>query len=48
MDQRRVFGLPVPALAPTRTAVADLLPPLPPRDLVFRNGLGGFTRDGHE
>ena len=22
--------------------------PLPPRDLIFENGLGGFTRDGHE
>ena len=22
--------------------------PVPPRDLIFTNGLGGFTRDGHE
>jgi cellobiose phosphorylase len=22
--------------------------PLPPRELIFANGLGGFTRDGHE
>ena len=22
--------------------------PLPPRELIFQNGLGGFTRDGHE
>jgi cyclic beta-1,2-glucan synthetase len=22
--------------------------PLPPRELIFPNGLGGFTRDGHE
>lgn len=28
-----------------REASADSLPP---RDLIFRNGLGGFTRDGHE
>ncbi len=23
-------------------------PSLPPRDLIFNNGIGGFTRDGHE
>ena len=22
--------------------------PLPPRELIFQNGFGGFTRDGHE
>jgi cellobiose phosphorylase len=38
----------VPALAPTRTARPDSSLPLPARELIFPNGLGGFTRDGHE
>ena len=40
-----------PALQPLRTSrfrPADSSAPLPPRDLIFNNGLGGFTRDGHE
>jgi len=37
----------VPALVPTST-VTDSSGPPPPRDLIFQNGLGGFTRDGHE
>ena len=40
----------VPPLAPTRTRRPE--PPevtaLPRRDLIFFNGLGGFTPDGHE
>ncbi len=48
LDQRRIVELPVPALVPTRSALP--VPPraLPPRELIFANGLGGFTRDGHE
>ena len=38
----------VATLVPVRSPVADPARPLPARDLVFRNGLGGFTRDGHE
>ncbi|MDB6168811.1 MAG: Cellobiose phosphorylase [Verrucomicrobia bacterium] len=38
---------PVPALVPTRAAVTDA-PALPPRELVYHNGLGGFTPDGRE
>jgi cellobiose phosphorylase len=38
----------VPALAPTRAARPDSPQPVPPRELIFPNGLGGFTRDGHE
>ena len=37
-----------PALAPSRSAWPDSPQPAPPRELIFRNGLGGFTRDGHE
>ncbi|MGD1030764.1 MAG: glucoamylase family protein [Opitutaceae bacterium] len=39
---------PAPALAPTRRERSVSAGELPARDLVFRNGLGGFTRDGHE
>jgi len=38
----------IPELTPTRSVASDFPEPLPPRDLIFRNGLGGFTRDGHE
>ncbi len=39
---------PVPALRPTRSRSAETPPPLAPRELIFANGWGGFTRDGHE
>ena len=29
-------------------AAVDVPASLPPRELIFPNGLGGFTRDGHE
>ncbi len=38
----------VPALTPTRSGSADVPTPLPQRELIFPNGFGGFTRDGHE
>ncbi len=38
----------VPALAPARTPPRDPVVPLAPRELVFNNGLGGFTPDGRE
>jgi cellobiose phosphorylase len=44
-------GLPepkIPSLTPARSPERDLPVPLPPRDLIFHNGLGGFTRDGRE
>jgi len=34
----------VPALAPTRAARPDSPQPVPPRELIFPNGIGGFTR----
>jgi cellobiose phosphorylase len=38
----------IPALITARSSVRDLPQPLPPRELVFDNGLGGFTPDGRE
>jgi len=48
MDRRRLFGPRVPGLIASRAAVTALPAPLPHRELIFANGLGGFTRDGHE
>jgi cellobiose phosphorylase len=48
LEQRSVFEPLVPALTPTRRAWIDSLTPPPARELIFQNGLGGFTRDGHE
>jgi cellobiose phosphorylase len=36
------------AFVPTRSARLDDSVPPPSRELIFRNGLGGFTKDGHE
>jgi cyclic beta-1,2-glucan synthetase len=38
----------VPALVVTRTARPEPVPAVVPRDLIFANGYGGFTRDGQE
>ncbi len=49
INHRRPVQVPVPRLAPSRTGRAE--PPvaaLPRRDLIFFNGLGGFTSDGRE
>jgi cellobiose phosphorylase len=48
LEQRSVLDPLVPALTPTRSGSDDLPAPLPERELIFPNGLGGFTRDGHE
>ncbi|HEX3717310.1 MAG TPA: glucoamylase family protein [Verrucomicrobiae bacterium] len=48
LKHRKVLDPTIPALTPTRSAFGDLRAPLPPRELIFRNGLGGFTKDGHE
>ena len=40
--------IPVPLLVPTRSALPDHAPAPSPRDLLFANGLGGFTPDGRE
>lgn len=47
LKHRNVFETSVPVL-PTRFGPVDPPVPLPDRELIFQNGLGGFTRDGHE
>lgn len=48
MEHRSVLEVTVPPFRPTRLPTASAPVALPPRDLIFANGLGGFTRDGHE
>jgi cellobiose phosphorylase len=48
LEHRSVLEPSVPALAPTRFRTVDLPAPLLQRELIFPNGFGGFTRDGHE
>jgi len=48
LEQRRVLDPLVPALVPTRARRIDSPAPAVERELIFNNGLGGFTRDGHE
>jgi cellobiose phosphorylase len=48
LAHRSVLEPSVPALTPTRFRSEDRPTPLPPHELIFPNGLGGFTRDGHE
>ena len=48
LDRRSVAEPLLPALLPTRAALPDLPSPPAPRELLFANGYGGFTGDGHE
>jgi len=49
VGRRSPTGRKVPRFAPTRSAWPAAIPlPARPRDLVFFNGLGGFTPDGRE
>ena len=48
LEHRSVLEPLIPALKPTRAAARNAPVTLPPRELIFRNGFGGFTRDGHE
>ena len=48
LEHRSVLDPVIPALPSARFAPPEAPKPLPPRDLVFQNGFGGFTRDGHE
>ncbi|HEX5338864.1 MAG TPA: glucoamylase family protein [Gallionella sp.] len=48
MEPHAIVDPAVPALIPTRSGSAELPAPLVQRELTFGNGLGGFTRDGHE
>ncbi len=48
MERRSMPEPQVPALVPTRSPRPMAPGTIPPRELIFQNGLGGFTRDGHE
>ncbi|HEX2861792.1 MAG TPA: glucoamylase family protein, partial [Lacunisphaera sp.] len=48
LDRRSIPDPVIPALVPTRSELPVAAPALPARELIFPNGLGGFTRDGHE
>jgi cellobiose phosphorylase len=48
LERHRALRPRVPGLVPTRARIIEPLVPLPHRELIFANGLGGFTRDGHE
>src|ERR1019366_10184920 len=48
LELRRVQEPMAAAFTPTRAALRATPEPIPARELIFPNGLGGFTRDGHE
>ena len=48
LERRDALDLQVPAFRPARSPRPEPSPPLASRELLFPNGLGGFTRDGHE
>jgi cellobiose phosphorylase len=48
LEHRSILEPSVPPLRTSRFRAPDFPAPLPPRELIFDNGLGGFTRDGHE
>jgi cellobiose phosphorylase len=50
MDRRGPAEPTIPALAPTRThrPLPTAIAPMPREDLIFFNGIGGFTPDGRE
>lgn len=48
LEHRNVLEPAVPALTRTHSGPTDVPSPLPDRELIFMNGFGGFTRDGHE
>jgi cellobiose phosphorylase len=48
LEHRSILEPSIPPLRTSRYRPADFSTPLPPRELIFDNGLGGFTHDGHE
>jgi len=48
LERRSVLEPLIPALIPTRSARPNLPRPVAPRELIYNNGFGGFTPDGHE
>jgi cyclic beta-1,2-glucan synthetase len=48
LDSDESPDLSVPALSPSQSASHEVSPALSPGELIFHNGLGGFTPDGRE
>jgi cellobiose phosphorylase len=48
LEHHSVADLTTPALSRTRQSAAHVPSEPPLRESIFHNGLGGFTRDGHE
>ncbi len=48
LEHRSVLEPLVPALTHMRSGSPEIHASLPPRELIFDNGFGGFTRDGQE
>ena len=48
LERSSVLEPALPALMASRPAWVDNSPPVVPREVIFPNGFGGFTRDGHE
>lgn len=50
INRRNIGDVRIPRFRPSQSYRADPpnSSPLPPRDLILHNGLGGFTRDGRE
>ncbi len=48
LEHRSVLEPSVPILTPSRSRSVDPPAVLSQRELIFHNGFGGFTRDGHE
>jgi cellobiose phosphorylase len=48
LERRSALPLLAQPLKSIRAAWPDPPSPLPPRELIFENGFGGFTHDGHE
>jgi cellobiose phosphorylase len=48
MKPRSALESSVPTLTPSRSVNRDAPRALDPRETIFHNGIGGFTRDGHE
>lgn len=47
-EHRKVSGPKMPVLVPNQLERVDVDKGIVSRDLIFSNGYGGFTRDGHE
>lgn len=48
LQSLNISELKIPSFQPTHSVSPRIEKPLPSRDLIFKNGLGGFTPDGQE